>query len=129
MYKTKKVLLVLIIIIISLCVLLFVNGIKENNGTMIMIDGFELKYVARQDVLSIDDFVDLELGISMKEIIENVGEPDEWIGSGVLSPVYFVEGKQAIVCYFKYPGHFKGLKKIVVYNENGEKYTLKEVTP
>ena len=93
---------------------------------MIIIGGFEIEYVARQDTLSIDDFMDLELGISMKEIIEIVGEPDEWIGSGVLKPVYFVEGKQAIVCYFKYPGHFKGLREIVIYNASGEKYVLKQ---
>ncbi len=60
-----------------------------------------------------------------EEIEEQLGEPDAWIGGGILRPVYFLEDGQVVVCLFENPMLCEGLKQLELYDTNGGSRILK----
>lgn len=99
--------------------------------------------------VTIEDVMKIRLGSSLDEIAEKLGEPDRWIGSGILRPVYSLEGsdqyvgidydvrtgrlrhiyslelKNAVVLYFKENMRCENLWRVVLYDENGETQIIK----
>lgn len=119
---------VLVIIVLLICICFSVIYVYKENDEIktICVEGFELEYYVNNMGLSIKDFENLQFDSSLKEIIDIIGEPDAWIGSGVIRPVYFISGGKAVVLSFEYPAHFTNLRKIVVYNKKGEVVIKKE---
>lgn len=99
---------------------------KKEKSIMIKVDGFEVVYDVVNTGITTDDFRDIELGSSLDEIVKKLGEPDEWIGCGILWPVYFLEGKKAVALHFVYPDPCEDLWLIELFDENGESYIIKE---
>lgn len=69
---------------------------------------------------------DIKLGSSIQEISNKLGEPDTWIGSGMLRPVYFLEDNKVVVFHFEYPAVCEDLRRVVLISENGESQIIKE---
>lgn len=97
----------------------------EEGIVTIKVDGFEVAYNVTNTELSIEDFQEIELGCSLDEVIEKVGEPDLWIGCGMLWPIYFLEGKKAVSIHFEYPLAYENLWIIELFDENGEGQIIK----
>ena len=91
---------------------------------IISVDGFEVEY--NQTSRKVDDIKDIELGSSIQEISDKLGEPDTWIGSGILRPVYFLENNKVVVFHFNYPTACKDLRQVVLISDNGEEQIIKE---
>ncbi|MDE6531198.1 MAG: hypothetical protein K2K96_10605 [Lachnospiraceae bacterium] len=123
----KKILFcILTVIALNAILLLLWFGRQEKKEMMINVDGFEVVYNVTNRVLTIEDFREIELGSSLNEIVEKVGEPDTWIGCGMLWPVYFLEGNKAVALHFVYPEVCENLWIIELYDENGESQVIKE---
>ncbi len=124
----KKILLcILTVIALNAIFLLLWFGRQEKKEIMIKVDGFEVVYHVMNRDITIEDFREIELGSSLNEIAEKVGEPDTWIGCGMLWPVYFLEGNKAVALHFKYPDVCEDLWIIELYDENGESQIIKEI--
>lgn len=61
---------------------------------VIQVEGFEIEYSVTDKEIAIEDFNEIELDSSIDEIIDKLGGPDAWIGSGMLRPVYFLENNK-----------------------------------
>ncbi len=100
--------IILIIIILSVTVIsLWLGGKKK----IISVEGFEIEY--NQTSRKMEDIEEIELGSSIQEIINKLGEPDAWTGSGMTRPVYFLENKKVVVFHFNYPAVCEDLKQVV----------------
>ena len=83
----------LIIVILSVIFInLWIKGKKKEN-VIINVEGFEIEY--NQTSRKMGDIEDIELGSSIQEISDKLGEPDAWIGCGTVCPVYFLENNKA----------------------------------
>ena len=86
--------------------MIFINlWIKGSEKTIIHVEGFEIEY--HRTCRKMEDIEDIELGSSIQEISNKLGEPDTWTGSGMLRPVYFLEDNKVVVFHFNYPQHVK----------------------
>lgn len=113
--------IILIIIILNVTVIsLWLGGKKKN----ISVEGFEIEY--NQTSRKMEDIEDIELGSSIQEIINKLGEPDAWTGSGMTRPVYFLENKKVVVFHFNYPAVCEDLKQVVLVSGNGKEQVIKE---
>ena len=112
------------LLLLVLGVIVYVTKTKEGQ-TVINVDGFEVEYRSSNRDLSVEQFGDLDLGSSMKDIEANLGQADTWVGGGITRPVYFLREDQIVVLYFTNPLACEDLKEIVVYNVNGEKNVIK----
>lgn len=101
-------------------------GRKEERNRIIRVEGFEVEYCVTDKEITIEDFSEMELGSSIYEISDKLGEPDAWIGSGMLRPVYFLENNKVVVLHFLYPAACENLRQVVLVNENGESQIIKE---
>lgn len=123
--KTKKIITVLSLVILVVLLILLVKDLwnkKKGEQNMVMrIEGFEVEYIASDKKISIEDIESLRLGSTIYEIEDKLGEPNTWIGSGMLRPVYFLEDGGVAVCHFGYPAVLENLKEIVVFSKSGEK--------
>ncbi|MBD5546512.1 MAG: hypothetical protein HDQ97_03825 [Lachnospiraceae bacterium] len=99
---------------------------KANNTMEINVEGFKMKYIPQNRSLTVEDFQNIELGESIDEIEKKIGEPDGWIGCGILHPVYVLEDGRAVACYFSQPNACKDLKELTVYKGNNVDCVLKE---
>lgn len=99
---------------------------REKEYLTIHVEGFDVTYPTRGEKITMAAISDIELGSSGIEIGDKLGEPDAFIGSGMLRPVYFVEGNQVVVFHFTYPAAWEDLRQIVLVSENGESRILKE---
>ncbi|MBD5479471.1 MAG: hypothetical protein HDR14_09295 [Lachnospiraceae bacterium] len=99
---------------------------REKEYITIHVEGFDVTYPIRGEKITMEAVSDIELGSSGIEIGDKLGEPDAFIGSGMLRPVYFVEGNQVVVFHFTYPAAWEDLRQIVLVDENGESRILKE---
>lgn len=124
----KRILIFLILVIVGLNVIFIGLWIKEKrkNSMIIKVEGFEIEYNSSSRKVTTEMLDDIELGSSIYEISNKFGEPDEWIGSGILRPVYFLEDNSVVVFHFEYPAVCKDLKQVVLYRENGESQVIKE---
>lgn len=124
--KKKIILCILIVIALSVIFLLLCFGRQAKKEVIIKVDGFDVVYNVTNREITIEDFRGIELGSSLNEIVEKVGEPDTWIGCGMLWPVYFLEGNKAVALHFVYPEVCENLWIIELYDENGETQVIKE---
>ena len=60
------------------------------------------------------DIEDIELGNSIQEISDKLGEPDAWIGCGTVCPVYFLENNKIVVFYFNYRAVCEDLNQVIL---------------
>ena len=98
---------------------------KENNAIEINVDGLKMKYIPQNRSLTVEDFQNIELGESIDEIREKIGEPDGWIGSGILRPVYVLDDGRAVVCHFSQLHTCKDLEELIVCKGNDVDCVLK----
>ncbi len=99
---------------------------QEKEGAAIVVEGFALTFPAEGGKITVEELEGIALGSSGVEICDKLGEPDAWIGCGMLRPVYFVEGNRAAVFHFIYPACSEDLKEMVLYGENGESWIIKK---
>ena len=85
-----------------------------------------MKYIPQNRSLTVEDFQNIELGESIEEIEEKIGEPDGWIGCGILHPVYVLDDGRAVACYFSHLYTCEDLEELIVYKGNNVDYVLKE---
>ncbi len=129
--KANGLAVLIVFAILSVVVILFTfvdnffPGDEKKLLTM-RVEGFDVTYDASGRKITMEEIEDIAWGSSIYEISDKLGEPDTWIGSGFLSPVYFVEKNRAVVFYFTYPGVCEGLELIVLVDEDGESQILKE---
>lgn len=116
--RYKLVLWCAIIFLVSVGVIFIMKSYKEKEMIM-RVDGFEIEYERKYRNLTEKDFQNVKLGDSIDQIIEEVGNPDGWIGGGILRPVFVLKDcEKAVVCYFEYPQIGENLKKIAVFRED-----------
>ena len=77
--------------------------IRAEGTSYIKVGGFEVEYVPGESVLTLQDFEQLELGMSEPEVEEILGEADGWLGCGDLWPVYILQDGTAVECLFNGP--------------------------
>lgn len=126
MSKRKKIVLICIVflLVVGVAILLVClnNKKSDDSKVTVKVDGWELEYVTTDR--TIEDFQEIELGSTYREVCNKVGESDTHIGSGIIQPVWFLEDKKAAVLWF----WGEGVEKIEVYNKNGKCTVLKENT-
>lgn len=126
----KKTLIFLAVLLAGAVILiLFTVTISPKSGKeyiTIQVEGFDVTYPVRGEKITMAAVSDIELGSSGYEISDKLGEPDAWIGSGILRPVWFVEGNQVAAFHFTYPAAQENLRQIVLVGENGKSRVLKE---
>ena len=100
----------LIIVILSVIFInLWIKGKKKDN-VIINVEGFEIEY--NQTSRKMGDIEDIELGSSIQEISDKLGEPDAWIGCG--TAVYFLENNKVAVFYFNYRAVCEDLNQVIL---------------
>ena len=127
----KKIYIIFLLIISLITMIIYIykenNAMDKANNTMeINVEGFKMKYIPQNRSLTVEDFQNIELGESIDEIEKKIGEPDGWIGCGILHPVYVLEDGRAVACYFSQPNACKDLKELTVYKGNNVDCVLKE---
>lgn len=139
----------------AIFLLLYYNGLcfggqedKKEKGIINNAAEYETNSVTNGKV-TIEDVMKIRLGSSLDEIAEKLGESYGWVGSGILRPVYYLEGshqyagfdydirtgrlrpvysmelKNAVVLYFKEDMRCENLWCVVLYDENGESQIIK----
>lgn len=76
-----------------------------------------MNYYITDRELTTGDFDSIEMGGSIFEISDILGEPDTWIGSGMLRPVYLLKDNKVVVLHFEYPAACDGLREIALIDE------------
>lgn len=125
----KKILHYFIIIILIVAVVSLLknkNETGENKKMMINIEGWDMEYSIPERKLTQEDFENVKLGSSVEEIVKIYGEPDLWVGSGILKPGYVLENGNVIVFYFFDYKYNKDLNKIIIYFPSGEHQIIKQ---
>lgn len=126
MLAKRKIIFVIIIIIGVGFVFIYVwTKEKEKKEMIFKIEGFEIDYNLKDDNITMEAISEIKLGTSIYEIRDELGEPDSWIGSGILQPVYFVKENKVVVFHFKYPAACEDLKQIIVYEQDGKSKIIK----
>lgn len=124
MATRRKIIILLIIVSLNVIFInLWIKG-KEKEKMIINVEGFEIEY--NQTSRKMEDIEDIGLGCSIQEISDKLGEPDTWIGCGMLRPVYFLENNKVVVFHFYYPAACEDLRQVVLINDNGENQIIKE---
>lgn len=98
---------------------------NQKESIIIEVEGFEVEYNLTSRKVTVEDIEDIKLNSSIDEISNKLGEPDTWIGSGILRPVYFLEDNKVVVFHFKYPAVCEDLEQVVMISENGESQVVK----
>ena len=98
----------------------------EKKNMIFKVEGFEVEYNLTSSKIAVEDLDSIELGSSIYEIRDKLGEPDSWIGSGMLRPVYFLEDRKVVVFHFEYPAVCDGLNQIVLIDQSGNIQIIKE---
>lgn len=122
--RRKIIILLIIVSLVSLNVVLINLWMKGTEKKIIRVEGFEIEY--NQTDRKMEDIEDIGLGCSIQEISDKLGEPDTWIGSGMLRPVYFLENNKVVVFHFNYPAACEDLRQVVLISDNGENQIIKE---
>lgn len=122
--KRKYIVIVVIIGMVAILNVIFISLRIRGKEKIIRVDGFEIEY--SQTSRKMEDIEDIELGSSIQEISNKLGEPDTWIGSGMLRPVYFFENNKVVVFHFNYPAVCEDLRQVELISENGESQIIKE---
>lgn len=122
--RRKIIILLIIVSLVSLNVILINLWMKGTEKRIIRVEGFEIEY--NQTDRKMEDIEDIGLGCSIQEISDKLGEPNTWIGCGMLRPVYFLENNKVVVFHFNYPAACEDLRQVVLISDNGENQIIKE---
>lgn len=122
--RRKIIILLIIVSLVSLNVVLINLWMKGTEKKIICVEGFEIEY--NQTDRKMEDVEDIGLGCSIQEISDKLGEPDTWIGCGMLRPVYFLGNNKVVVFHFNYPAACEDLRQVVLISDNGENQIIKE---
>lgn len=90
---------------------------QKSDKMVIRVDGWDMEYTVSDRKLTVEDFESIELGSSFAEIESKLGEPDGWVGSGILSPVYVLEDNSAVELIFANDATDEDLSAIYLYKE------------
>lgn len=90
---------------------------QRSDKMVIRVDGWDIEYTISDRKLTVEDFESIELGSSFAEIESKLGEPDGWVGSGILSPVYVLEDNSAVELIFANDATDEDLSAIYLYKE------------
>lgn len=90
--------------------------LEREKAIAVKIEEYWSGYEPYDRKLTIEDFQNLELGDSMSDITEKIGEPDAWAGYGILRPVFILEDRRTVEFVFTYPYALEELKEIVIYD-------------
>lgn len=101
------------------------NMKPKNQKITAKIEGWNIEYSIPERKLTKEDFENVELGCSEEDIIDMFGEPDLWIGSGIIKPGYVLENGDVIVLYFGNVFNCEDLETIRIYFRNGDEQILK----
>lgn len=93
---------------------------QKSDKMVIRVDGWDMEYTVSDRKLTVEDFESIELGSSFAEIESKLGEPDGWVGSGILSPVYVLEDNSAVELIFAKDATDEDLSAIYLYKEQKE---------
>jgi hypothetical protein len=92
------------------------EGIVTNEDGTVTILNSDVKYKAIDRELTVEDFRNLQPGCSFDEVEALIGEPNGWLGSGILSPYYYVGNGEFAILRFRHPPMIEDLKGVVVVN-------------
>lgn len=93
---------------------------QMSDKMVIRVDGWDMEYTVSDRKLAVEDFECIELGSSLNEIESTLGEPDGWVGSGMLSPVYVLDDNSAVELIFVNKAIYEDLSAIYLYKEQKE---------
>lgn len=93
---------------------------QKSDKMVIRVDGWDMEYTVSDRKLTVEDFECIELGSSLNEIESKLGEPDGWVGSGILSPVYVLKDNSAVELIFAKDATDEDLSAIYLYKEQKE---------
>ena len=108
--KKKSLHIIIVFFIIGSIMMLFTKIIiknksymkKEDSCNMIKVMGILAPYKCFDREVYDDYFRSLKKGTSLKNIINDVGEPNGWFGSGIVRPYYEVEDDKLVVLSLDY---------------------------
>jgi hypothetical protein len=92
------------------------EGMVINEDGTVTIRNSDEYYKAIDRELTVEDFRNLQPGCSLDEVEELFGEPNGWIGSGILSPYYYVRSGEFAILAFRYPVASKDLEGVEIVN-------------
>lgn len=121
--KNKKIIAVSFFIVIA-GLLIGLNRGKEDK-MMIRVGGWDMEYTISDRKLVLENFESVELGSSLDEIEDKFGEPDGWIGAGILWPVYVLEDDSAVELVFEDSIVYEDLEAVYLYKGEME-FVLKK---
>lgn len=106
------------------------KAIDESEVREVHYDGDDIRYITRHRNLTVEDFEDIELGVTLSDIEGKIGKADIWIWDkeiGVYNPLYVLEDERVVVCCLSGAEEDGYLKKIVVYNGDDIDHVVKEL--
>lgn len=96
MSKRKKIVLICIVFLLFVGVAILLVCLKnkksDDSKVTVKVDGWKLEYVTTDR--TIEDFQEIELGSTYREVCNKVGESDTHIGSGIIQRFGFWEIKR-----------------------------------
>lgn len=90
----------------------------EDENKIIKVYNFDVEYKESGQKLTVDNFLELEFGISLNEVEKKIGEPNGWIGAGILAPYYSVDDGKYAILRFKNPITYENLQRIELVNDS-----------
>ena len=124
----KKVILLLSVFVLSILgvlgmILLFIY--QEDTNKIVKVGLGTVEFNVSDARLELDDFDQIEIGMSFNEMTNKIGEPDEWIGNNATRPLYFLKDGKVMACRFEYSAVLDSLRMLEVY-ESDKSYIYKE---
>ena len=104
----------------------------DKEELIVKVINWELEYEVIERELTKTDFMEIEIGSTFDEIVEKIGKPNGWIGSGMLSPYYSIkkekfQKQQYIILFFRYLNEDNRLKKMILVDDSKELEVLKNI--
>jgi len=109
----------LAVIVLGINMILFASCRNNVKDEIIMktVYNFNVEHKEIDRELTRESFHDIKYGSSLIEIEEIFGEPNGWLGTGVLAPYYSLEDKEYAILRFKNPFISEDLKSIELVND------------
>ena len=86
----------------------------EDGKGIIRVGGWDVEYTISDRELTVQDFENIEIGSSLQEIADELGDPDGWTGSGILRPFYVLKDGSAVELIFEVPGVCENLRRMLL---------------
>ena len=116
----NKVQITIAIFVLSIGVLSVASRISNNEkGVVVMkaVNNFDVECKEIDRKLTKEDLLIIEFGSSFESIEVQIGEPNGWIGSGVLAPYYCVGKEKYAIFRFNNPFIYEDLRQIDIVND------------